>query len=151
MGIRIVLVFVILFAITSSSPTVKNTCEGNKTVTGYCNTLTYIDRTTALANPPTVSQCLDTCHGVLTDAGDWLVSFVGKPAGYVDVLGRSACGFALGRGQGEPMDYKFYMDNQDMVDIIDEIIKRFSNFHHGRVAAEGAIECGGHKATWFVN
>lgn len=54
-----------------------NQCTGDKSIAGYCETLTYIDRTTSSPNPPTTANCQDTCRGILSDAGDWSVNFVG--------------------------------------------------------------------------
>jgi hypothetical protein len=42
------------------------------------------------------------------------------------------------------------MDNQDIVDILDEVSKRFAPLHGGRVAAEGGIRCQGFEAVWYV-
>jgi hypothetical protein len=43
------------------------------------------------------------------------------------------------------------MNNQDMVDIIDEAIKRFAGLHDGKVAAQGTVRCDGHEAMWYVS
>lgn len=56
-----------------------NQCTGDKSIAGYCETLTYVDRTTSSSNPPTTANCQDTCRGILSDAGDWSVNFVGRP------------------------------------------------------------------------
>jgi hypothetical protein len=52
-------------------------CTGNKNTVGYCETLSYIDRTTTSTDPPSSADCQDACRGVLTDAGDWGVDFTG--------------------------------------------------------------------------
>jgi hypothetical protein len=57
----------------------------------------------------------------------------------------------MGRAPGEPKDYQFYLDNQDIVDILDEVSKRFAPLHSGHVAAEGIITCQGYNATWTVD
>lgn len=72
-------------------------CTGNKSNKGYCETLTYSDITISSANPPSTSKCEASCHSVTTDAGDWSVSFVGKPAGYVQRMVNSDCSFSVGR------------------------------------------------------
>lgn len=61
------------------------------------------------------------------------------------------CGFSMGRAPGQPLDYEFSMDNQDIVDIFDEVTKRFAPLHGGKVAAEGLVKCQGFEATWYVN
>lgn len=55
-----------------------NYCAGNKATVGYCETLTYIDRTSSITNPPATSECQDACRGLFGDAGDWGVSFIGS-------------------------------------------------------------------------
>lgn len=129
----------------------QNACTGDKSIAGYCTTLTYVDRTNTASGPPTVTECLDTCRGVLSDAGDWGVDFTGKPPGYIDNMLGYPCGFSVGRGAGEPNDYSFLMHNQDIIDIIDEVNQRFGGLHGGNVAAEGTMNCEGHLATWYVN
>lgn len=74
-----------------------NQCTGNKNNKGYCEVVTYEDRTTNNKDPPSNSQCESTCQGILEDAGDWSVSFVGKPAGFVQHVVISACDFSVGR------------------------------------------------------
>jgi hypothetical protein len=79
-----------------------NQCTGNKGVTGYCETLSYVDRTTGNGSPPSTSQCEASCKDVLTDAGDWSVSFKGQPTGYVQRMVNSACSFSVGRVRTSP-------------------------------------------------
>jgi hypothetical protein len=74
-----------------------NQCTGKKSNAGYCEVLTYVDRTTGNGSPPSTSQCEASCKDVLTDAGDWSVSFKGQPAGYVQRMVNSACSFSVGR------------------------------------------------------
>ncbi|KAH7392000.1 hypothetical protein DE146DRAFT_634189 [Phaeosphaeria sp. MPI-PUGE-AT-0046c] len=136
--------------LTTLATAQTNQCAGNKSNLGYCETLTYVDRTTSSSNPPTTANCQDTCRGILSDAGDWSVNFIGQPDGYRQVLSHAACGFSMGRAPGQPKDYRFDMDNQDIVDIVDEVSKRFAPLHGGRVAAEGTIRCQGFEATWAV-
>jgi hypothetical protein len=57
----------------------------------------------------------------------------------------------MGRAPGEPLDYEFSMDNQDIGDILDEVTKRFAPLHGGRVAAEGLVTCDGFNATFYVD
>jgi hypothetical protein len=52
-------------------------CVGNKNTVGYCETISYIDRTTTSPDAPSAAECQDACRGVLTDAGDWGVDFRG--------------------------------------------------------------------------
>lgn len=61
------------------------------------------------------------------------------------------CAFSVGRGDGEPLNYKFFMHNQDIVDVIDEVNKRYGGLHGGKVAAQGTMVCEGHQAVWYVN
>ncbi|OAL53067.1 hypothetical protein IQ07DRAFT_641480 [Pyrenochaeta sp. DS3sAY3a] len=127
-----------------------NYCAGDKTIVGHCETLTYIDRTTTASGPPSTAECQDACRGVLTDAGDWIVDFRGKPDGYRQNMVGYPCGFSMGRAPGQPKDYNFDMHNQDIVDILDEVSKRFAPLHGGRVAAEGTVRCDGFVGTWYV-
>ncbi|KAF1918947.1 hypothetical protein BDU57DRAFT_442581 [Ampelomyces quisqualis] len=128
-----------------------NLCAGQKGTPGHCDTITFVDRTATSTRPPTTAECQDTCRGILSDAGDWVVDFTGHPDGYRQVLNIAACGFSMGRAPGEPKDYQFNMDNQDIVDILDEVSKRFAPLYSGRVAAEGIITCQGRNATWAVD
>lgn len=75
----------------------------------------------------------------------------GKPDGYRQNMVGYPCGFSIGRAPGQPNDYNFYMHNQDIVDILDEVSKRFAPLHGGRVAAEGTVRCDGFVATWYVD
>lgn len=43
------------------------------------------------------------------------------------------------------------MDNQDIVDILDEVNKRFGSKHAGRVSARGTVKCQGHVAKWYID
>jgi hypothetical protein len=61
------------------------------------------------------------------------------------------CTFSVSRGAGEPKDYSFFMTNQDIIDIIDEVSKRYGSLHGGKVAAQGTMVCQGHQAVWYVN
>ncbi|KAF2824911.1 hypothetical protein CC86DRAFT_395301 [Ophiobolus disseminans] len=127
-----------------------NECTGNKATIGYCETISYTDRTTTSSDPPSVAECNNACGGVLSDAGDWIVEFQGKPDGFRQNMVGSACAFSIGRAPGQPRDYGFSMHNQDIVDIIDEVNKRFAPLHGGRAAAEGIVRCEGFEATWYV-
>ncbi|KAF2646940.1 hypothetical protein P280DRAFT_503402 [Massarina eburnea CBS 473.64] len=138
------LLIIALMALTFA----QNTCTGDKSLAGHCTILSVTDRTVS-STKASVNTCLDTCRNFLTDAGDWFVDFIGQPEGYIDNISRSTCGFSVGRGEGEPLDYKFYMHNQDIVDIIDEVNTKFGSLHGGKVAGEGTMNCDGHLATWF--
>ncbi|KAF2030664.1 hypothetical protein EK21DRAFT_111755 [Setomelanomma holmii] len=127
-----------------------NGCTGFKNDVGYCDTLTYIDRTTTSTDPPSVQDCYDACRGVLSDAGDWAVDLRGKPDDYRQNMVGYPCGFSIGPAPGQPKDYYFSMHNQDIVDILDEVNKRFAPLHGGRVAAEGIVRCEGYNTTWWV-
>lgn len=61
------------------------------------------------------------------------------------------CDFSMGRAPGQPTDYQFPMHNEDIVDIIDEAIRRFAPLHGGRVAAEGIVRCNGFEGTYYIN
>ncbi|KAL6709335.1 hypothetical protein ACN47E_001742 [Coniothyrium glycines] len=126
-----------------------NQCAGNKNTIGHCETLTFIDRTASTPNAPTPAQCQSTCRDLFTDAGDWIVDFKGQPEGYRQNMLNSACRFSMGRAPGAPRNYQFYMDNQDIADIIDEAVKRFGE--GGKVAAEGLVRCDGLEATWYIS
>ncbi|KAF1842870.1 uncharacterized protein K460DRAFT_387129 [Cucurbitaria berberidis CBS 394.84] len=126
-------------------------CAGNKNTVGHCETLSFIDRTTTASNPPLATECQDTCRGVFGDAGDWGVDFRDKPEGYRQNMLIYPCGFSIGRAPGQPLNYEFSMDNQDIADILDEVTKRFAPLHGGRVAAEGRVKCDGKEATWYVD
>jgi hypothetical protein len=71
---RPIALLVLLIASTTAQ---LNSCTGDKNTTGYCETLSYIDRTTTSPNPTSSSECQDACRGVLSDAGDWSVDFRG--------------------------------------------------------------------------
>ncbi|CAI6297407.1 unnamed protein product [Periconia digitata] len=145
--------FLLLAAILSllSTTLAQNQCEGDKSIEGYCTILSMTDVTDKSSKTPTTAQCMNTCRSILSDAGDWIVDFTGHPEGYIDKLSQSSCSFSIGRGAGEGLDYRFHMHNQDIVDIIDDVNRRFGGLHGGNVAAEGTMECEGHQATWFVN
>ncbi|KAH9859755.1 hypothetical protein IAQ61_011536, partial [Plenodomus lingam] len=148
-----------------------NYCEGDKATVGYCETLTYIDRTTSAEKPPpTVSECQRTCHqGIFGEAGDWIVPFDGhfptiksipyscpfhtasQPPEYRQNMLAWPCGFSIARAPDQPANYSFAMHNQDIGDIVDEVLTRFAPLHAGVVAAEGVVQCQGFKARWFVS
>jgi hypothetical protein len=56
----------------------------------------------------------------------------------------------MGRAPGQPLNYTFDMHNQDLVDILDEVSKRFAPLHGGRVAAEGLVRCDGFEGAWRI-
>ncbi|EDU39641.1 Hce2 domain containing protein [Pyrenophora tritici-repentis] len=132
------------------SPSI-NYCAGNKQTIGHCEVLSYVDTTTSASNPPTVKECQEACWSVFMDAGDWAVPLAGKPEGYRQRMVGSPCGFSIAAIPNTTHDFSFAMDNQDIADIIDEVVKRFAPLHGGRVAAEGTVRCDGHEAKWWVS
>ncbi|KAF2465092.1 uncharacterized protein BDR25DRAFT_306918 [Lindgomyces ingoldianus] len=141
---------ILFLALLATFTTAQNACTGDKSQAGYCTALTYVDRTTSVTGPPTVTECLDTCRGVLSEAGDWQIDFRGQPASYVQVMMGYPCEFAVSRPASEPQ-YVTAVHNQDIIDIIDEVNKRFGGLHAGKVAATGTMNCGGHIANWYVD
>ena len=89
--------YISLLLLASVATAAVNRCTGNKGVKGYCDTLTYEDVTTRNTSPPTTSQCESTCSNILTDAGDWPISFEGKPEGWVHQIAYMDCAFSVGR------------------------------------------------------
>jgi hypothetical protein len=75
----------------------------------------------------------------------------GKPEGYQQHMHNAPCGFSMGAIPNSSHEFSFDMNNQDMVDIIDEAIKRFAGLHDGKVAAQGTVRCDGHEAMWYVS
>jgi hypothetical protein len=156
----------LLVLLVASTAAQLDYCTGDKSTTGYCETLSYIDRTTTSLDPPSSSDCQDACRGVLSDAGDWGVDFrgthhlipssppadraAGQPASYRQNMVGYPCGFSIGPAPGQPKDYSFSMHNQDIVDVLDEVTRRFAPLHAGKVAAEGRIKCEGFEAVWYV-
>jgi hypothetical protein len=70
--------YIYLLALLSTFTAAQtNYCAGNKNITGYCETISYIDRTASSSRPPSIADCQDSCRGTLTDAGDWGISFIG--------------------------------------------------------------------------
>ncbi|KAI1502019.1 hypothetical protein F5X99DRAFT_170734 [Biscogniauxia marginata] len=139
----------ILIASTFSGLALAAACTGDKSIAGYCTTLTLLDRTNPSVSPST-SQCQDTCAAVLQDPSDWNVDFAGKPDGYRQPMLGHDCGFSVSRGDGEPANLRFSMRNQDILDIIDEAVNRFGGAN-GRVGAEGTMNCEGHIAKWYID
>jgi hypothetical protein len=70
---------------------------------------------------------------------------------YINNMVGYPCGFSVGRGAGEPLNFSFSMHNQDIIDVFDEVNKRFGVLHSGKVAAEGTMVCEGHQVIWYVN
>ncbi|KAI1472602.1 putative necrosis-inducing factor-domain-containing protein [Daldinia caldariorum] len=130
----------------------QDACAGDKSIVGYCKTLSYTDRTGASStSAPSSSDCQQTCRGVLTDAGYWGVDFHNRPAGYRDNLYLGPCKFGVSRETDEDTSqFSFSMHNQDIVDVIDEVIKRYAGKHNGKVRADGKMECSGHVVRWYV-
>ena len=127
-----------------------NYCLGDGSA-GYCTITSYTDKTTSVQGPPTTGECQDACRGVIGDAGDWIVDFKNKPAGYVQTMVGYPCAFSVSRGAGEPLNYSFFMTNQDIIDILDDVSNMYGPLHAGKVAAQGTMECQGRKAVWYVN
>ncbi|KAI4650213.1 uncharacterized protein J4E79_009480 [Alternaria viburni] len=123
-----------------------NYCEGDKSTLGHCDTLTYEDTTLSAANPPTTTECQESCFSIFGDAGEWIVQLEGKPEGYQQHMHQFPCGFSIGAIPNTPHEFSFDMNNQDMADIIDEAVKRFAHLHGGKVAARGTVRCDGHEA-----
>ncbi|XXH02834.1 hypothetical protein Hte_009221 [Hypoxylon texense] len=134
-------------------------CAADKSA-GYCTTLTYTDLTGAASSSssssssspiPTQEQCQAACRSVLSDAGDWGVDFHGRPAGYRDEMVLADCGFGVSRqSDADTSQFSFYVHNQDILDVIDESVRRFAGEHGGRVKAEGTMECSGYVVKWYV-
>ncbi|KAI4694424.1 hypothetical protein J4E81_006641 [Alternaria sp. BMP 2799] len=60
-----------------------NYCEGDKSTLGHCDTLTYEDTTLSAANPPTTTECQESCFSIFGDAGEWIVNLEGEPTPYL--------------------------------------------------------------------
>ncbi|KAF1962481.1 hypothetical protein CC80DRAFT_487929 [Byssothecium circinans] len=140
----------LLLTIFTSLALAVNLCHGDKSIPGHCTILSMHD-TTSNSTKSTVPQCEDTCWYISMDPGEWVVDFTGQSAEYVDKLSQGKCNFFISRGEGEPLDYKFYMENQDIFDIIDEVNLKFGGLHGGKVAGEGTMMCDGHLAKWHVS
>jgi hypothetical protein len=140
-----------LLTLFTTTTLAQNGCQGNKAELGYCTTTSFVDLTNSASGPPTTAQCEDACRGVLTDAGDWSVLFENQPLTYRHTMVGFACAFSVGPAAGEPAVYRFDMHNQDIVDIMDEVNRRFGPLHSGRVAARGTMVCQGHTAQWYVD
>ncbi|KAH7116223.1 hypothetical protein B0J11DRAFT_539472 [Dendryphion nanum] len=143
--------FTLLLTLLTPFALSQNSCTGDKSIIGHCTITSFTDLTTTSPNPPTTAECQDTCRGVLGDAGDWIVDFRNQPDGYKQTMLLYPCSFGVGRGAGEPRNYFFYMHNQDIVDVLDEVNQRFGPLHGGRVAAQGTMVCDGRQATWYIN
>ncbi|KAI1455533.1 putative necrosis-inducing factor-domain-containing protein [Annulohypoxylon moriforme] len=139
--------------LTSALPSLftrQDACAGDKSVAGYCTPLTYNDVTKS-DSPVTTTDCLSTCSSILSDAGDWGVDFRGQPAGFVDGMFLSGCKFGIARETDtDTSQFEFNVANQDIVDVIDESIKRFGGSHGGKLSAEGTMNCEGHIVRWLV-
>ncbi|KAI1080128.1 hypothetical protein F5B20DRAFT_540881 [Whalleya microplaca] len=130
----------------------QDNCLGNKSNAGYCTVGDFIDRTTSASGPPTRDQCQQTCKGVLGDPSDWNVDFRGQPAGYKDTMLLYDCAFSVSRDSAtDTSSFQFSMHNQDILDVMDEAIKRFADQHGGKVAAEGTMVCSGHNVRWYMD
>ena len=89
--------YISLLLLATVATAAVNRCTGHKEAVGYCDTLTYEDVTTRNTSPPTTSQCEATCSNILSDAGDWPISFEGKPQGWVHQIAYNDCAFSVGR------------------------------------------------------
>ncbi|KAI1405195.1 putative necrosis-inducing factor-domain-containing protein [Hypoxylon fuscum] len=119
------------------------------TSAGYCETLSYNDRTDS--SSPSSADCQQTCRSILTDAGDWGVDFNGQPAGYRDNLVLSDCPFGIEREtDGDSSSFSFSVHNQDIIDVVGQSINKFAGNHGGKVKAEGTMKCDGHTVRWYV-
>ncbi|KAF2116855.1 hypothetical protein BDV96DRAFT_572981 [Lophiotrema nucula] len=140
----------LLALLTTLTTAQVNQCTAQPTTPGHCTTLTWNDATTSSSTAPTTVHCQTTCSNIFSDPGDWQVDFTKQPTGYIDTIIHSPCGFAVGRGAGEPNDYRFLMANQDIANILNDVTTRFAGLHGGRVSANGTMVCDGKMATWFV-
>ncbi|KAI1263486.1 hypothetical protein F5Y18DRAFT_394576 [Xylariaceae sp. FL1019] len=128
----------------------QDQCLGNKADAGYCTPLTYVDTTLSAKSAPTTTDCEDTCHGVNSDAGDWLVDFGYEGNGGLHPMLAWPCAFALQPGNSSFNNASFDMANQDILDLYDESINRFGPLHDGKISAEGTMMCQGVLARWFI-
>ncbi|KAL7621615.1 hypothetical protein AAE478_008941 [Parahypoxylon ruwenzoriense] len=127
----------------------QDACAVDGSASGYCTPLTYADRT--VASSPSSADCQQTCRGVQTDAGDWSADFAGRPAGYRDELWLGPCGFAVAReDDADTAAFEVALQNQDIVELVGEAVRRFAGRHGGKVAAEGTMRCGGRVVRWVL-
>ncbi|KAI0401692.1 hypothetical protein F4802DRAFT_419513 [Xylaria palmicola] len=129
-------------------------CRGDKSAAGYCTPLTFKDTTAGFAAPPVTADCQATCASINADLGDWLVDFStdGNQSGdarFHDIV-LHHCGFAVARGPGTPADARFFLANQDILDLYDETIHRFGGLHQGGISAEGTMRCGELLIKWYI-
>ena len=61
------------------------------------------------------------------------------------------CGFRVGGSPDEPLDYAFLVHDQGIVDVLDEVGRRFAGLHGGRATTKETVECDRRKATWYVD
>jgi len=69
-------------AVAQLSPDI-NYCAGDKSTLGHCDTLTYEDTTLSAANPPTTTECQESCFSIFGDAGEWVVNLEGETTLYL--------------------------------------------------------------------
>jgi hypothetical protein len=148
-----VLTLTFLSGIVTSLPHISpNACIGNKSTPVACTNITYIDTThlppNATAPPALVSDCLQTCTSIQQDLGGWKIDLSGLTPGDINTVLNFPCKFSIGRGEGEPDNEAFWMDNQDFLNILDEVVRRFGE--DGKVAAMGTMVCEGRRAEWYV-
>ncbi|EAT80886.1 hypothetical protein SNOG_11842 [Parastagonospora nodorum SN15] len=58
-------------AVFATLTTAQDFCTSNASTPGYCELLSFTDRTLNVTSPPSSSDCQDACRGVLGEAGDW--------------------------------------------------------------------------------
>lgn len=64
-------------AIFATLTSAQDFCTTNNATPGYCQLLSFTDRTLNTTSPPSSSDCQEACRGVLGEAGDWSVDFTG--------------------------------------------------------------------------
>ncbi|KAI8217095.1 hypothetical protein K4K53_009486 [Colletotrichum sp. SAR 10_77] len=97
-----------------------------------------------------VSPKVNDCQQIIrTIEGDASTEFTHRITGHCQILEFGSCHFGIGRTGGTGGAVEFRVGGQDVIDVINESIKRFGG--GGRIGAKGIMPCSGTTAGTKVN
>ncbi|EPS35532.1 hypothetical protein H072_11031 [Dactylellina haptotyla CBS 200.50] len=109
-----------------------------------CGTSSFEDKTSGAS--PSVSDCLQIIRNIEGDgSAEWTHGITGQRK----ILEYGSCAFGIERTGGTGGAVQFKVGGQDVIDVINDAIKKFSS--NGRVGARGVMSCDGTTVGTHVN
>jgi hypothetical protein len=110
----------------------------------YCGDSSFENQSSDAS--PLVEDCKQVIRNIEEDAS---TDFEHRITGHSEILNHASCAFGIERTGGTGGAVQFRVGGQDVIDAINESIKRFAS--DGQVGAKGVFRCSGTTVNTHVN